>query len=827
MVKPFDMKGFKEAAHERKQALYEQLRSGAMSARAFTAALSAETDGNIRTLAEHFLPDHKQTVSLVFTGGNGRQEIAPASDLDILMLVPEEMSKDLSPELERDWSSFVTALWDAGYEPGAIVRTPAQCEEESLKDQTVWSSLLDRRLVWGDQGHFDAMSGRIDKLNETHWEKYLDEKLGETAGRHKNTSDSRYFVQPDIKEGKGGLRDFHSMMWISHVVFNARTLDDLAEKGLLSTFEAKRVQEAYDCLLEARCHLQAQGKSNRLTAENQPRIANEIMHFQPQQRQQAIEDYMRLYFLHARDIGFLTNVVCAAALEKKAGYSAPVQNVEGFILRTGKLRFSTDSPSPQEMMRIFRIAHEHKAEVHPDALRTIKRNQGKFDETALKDPEINADFMAVITSGHEVGPSLRRMQECDILSRIVPPMGAVDLKVQFDPYHAYTVDEHIFQAMDRMDELKAGQYEAKAKVAVDIARNLKPSDRRVLAVAMLLHDCGKDEAETGDEDLHPVRGGDMVRQYGPGLGLNPRETKRAAWLVENHLLLVHSALRRQLNDPWTVETFAKKVGSEKNLELLTLMTTADVMGNSPEAWEPNVAVRVANLYHRTKAHMRSEAFEPEEHALMLDDDARNTKVSLKDDFMRNATVIEVVTPQNSHVFQRLTAILSADNVNVVGMDFEANADGTVTHTTIRAQNQSGSVLSEWQKKQIQEKIEKGLQDESAPLTAVTGQSSNSAAKPIPYRLQPEVDLSNELSAQCTVIEVTAPDRPSLLNNVARIFNEQGLEVKHARVSTHGRSFKAQDTFYVVDRETSAQVDPSRFEEIRQALLDSPALSPLE
>lgn len=826
MVKPFDMRTFKEAAHERKQALLDHLRSGTMSARAFTAALSAETDGKVKHLADHFLSAHKDNISLVFTGGNGRQEIAPGSDLDILMLVPEEMSKDLSPELEKDWSNFVTALWDAGYEPGAIVRTPSQCEEESLKDQTVWSSLLDRRLVWGNQAHFNVMSKRIDKLNETCWEKYLDEKLAETDGRHKHNSDSRYFVQPDIKEGKGGLRDFHSMMWISHVVFGARTVEDLAEKGLLSSAEARRVQEAYDCLLEARCHLQAQGKGNRLTAESQPRIANDIMHFQPQERQQAIEEYMRLYFLHARDVGFLTNVVCAAALEKKAGFSAPVQNVEGFILRSDKVRFSTESPSPQEMMKIFRIAQEHKAEVHPDALRTIKRNQEKFDPVALQDPEINADFMAVITAGCEVGPSLRRMQECEILSRLVPPLGAVDLKVQFDPYHAYTVDEHIFQAMDRMDELKEGQYEDKAKVSVEIARDLKPSDRRVLAVALLLHDCGKDETETGDEDIHPVRGAEMVREYGPRLGLSSRETRRAAWLVENHLLLVHTALRRELRDPWTVETFARKVGSEKNLELLTLMTTADVMGNGPESWEPNVAVRVGNLYHRTKAHMRSEKFEPEQHA-RHEEEIDEPRVSLKDDFMRNATVIEITAPQTGRVFERLTAILAANQINIVGMDFEANGNGTIARSTILAQAQNGIALGEWQRNQIKEKIEQGLQDDSPPLTLVTENLGYGTPNPIPYRFAPEVELSNDFSAQCTVIEVTAPDRSSLLNNVARVFNEQGLEVKHARVSTYGKTFKAQDTFYVVDRETAAQIDPARFDEIRAALLESPGLRPLE
>lgn len=826
MVKPFDMKVFRESVRERKESLLAELRSGAIAARAFTASLSAETDNNIQVLAAHFLGDHKDSVSLVFTGGNGRQEIYPGSDLDILLLVPEEMAQDLSPELEKDWSSFVTALWDAGYEPGAIVRTPVQCEQEALKDQTVWSSLLDRRMLWGNTAHFEAMSSRIDKLNETHWEKFLDEKLAESANRHKNKGDSRYFVQPDVKEGKGGLRDFHSMMWISHVVFGARTVSDLAEQGLLSDAEAKRVQEAYDCLLEARCHLQAQGRGNQLTAETQPRIADGILHFQPQERQKSIEDYMRLYFLHARDVGFLTNVVCAAALEKKAGFSAPVRNVEGFVIRGDKIRFGTDHPGPADMMKIFRVAQTENAEIHPDALRTIKRNQNKFDEAAQTDPEINREFLNIITSGSEVGASLRRMQETDMLYRFLPPMGGIDMKVQFDPYHAYTVDEHVFQSMDRVNDLRAGKFEEKAKIAVDIARNLKPSDRRILAVAMLLHDCGKDEAETGDEDLHPVRGAEMVRQYGPRLGLNKTETRKAAWLVESHLLLAHTALRRELNDPWTVETFARKVGSQKNLELLTLMTTGDIMGNGPDTWEPNVAVRIANLYHRTKAYMRSEKFEPERLALPAEE-IEEPKVSLKDDFMRNATVIDIVAPQNGRVFERLTAILAANQINIVGMDFEANGNGTIAHSTILAQAQNGAALSEWQGKQIKDKIEQGLKDDAPPLVLLSGQTSYGSAKPIPYRLQPEVELSNDFSAQCTVIEVTAPDRPNLLNNVARVFNEQGLEVKHARVSTYGKTFKAQDTFYVIDRETSAQVDPSRFEEIRQALLESPALSPIE
>lgn len=826
MPKQFDMKAFREESGTQRNALLERLRSGSMEARPFTAAMSDLTDRNIRRLADHFLADHEGTVSLVFTGGNGREEIYPGSDLDILLLVPENMSENLSPELERDWSSFVTALWDAGYEPGAIVRTVNQCEEEALKDQTVWSSLLDRRLAWGSVGHFEDLTGTMTQLNETHWEKFLDEKLSESAERHKSKSDSRYFVQPDIKEGKGGLRDFHTMMWISQVVFDCDDVEDLAEEGLLSPAEAKRIQQAYDFLLEARCHLHDGKKTNHLTAENQPHIAGRVLHYDQDQRQQAIEEYMRRYFQYARDIGFLTNVVCAAALEKKAGFSAPVRHIGDFIIKGDKIHFGVEKPTPLQLLQIFRVAQQENAQVHPDALRQVRRNLKKFDDAAVQDPQTNKVFMEILTAKNKAAETLRKMQEAGVLPKFLPPMAGVDMKMQFDPYHAYTVDEETFQAIDRMHALEGDSLDKVAKVSGDIAGELSNSQRRILYTALLLHDAGKDIVETGDEEEHPLRGAEMVREYGPRLGLTKAETQKAAWLVENHLLLSHTALRRDLADPWTAEMFAQKVGSEKNLELLTALTTADIMGNSPAAWEPNVAVRIASLYHRAKAHMRSEKFEPPA-SLQDEGESGATRVSLSQSFARNATVVDVVTPQKHRVFERLTALLASKGANIVGLDYEANGDGSTARSHILIQSESGNMFEENRHESLQKGIEEGLQDEAVLDITVPDQAKFGSAKVIPYRFAPEVELSNDFSAQCTIIDVTAPDRPSLLNNVAKVFNAHGLELKHARVTSYGKSFKAHDTFYVIDRETGAQIDPERFEEIRQALLESPALRAFE
>ena len=824
MAKPFDITSFKESVRERRETLLADFRAGNLAARDYTRALSDAADGDVRKIADHFLGKYRDTVTLVLTGGNGRQEVYPGADLDILMLLPEEMKETVPPDFEEAQSNFVTALWDVGYEPGTLVHTPEQSLALASKDQTVWTTLLDRRKLWGSETLYSDLSQKVEDLNASRWQDFLDEKLAERDKRYGKTSDTRYVVQPNVKEGKGGLRDFHTMMWISHVVFGCKTIDDLAEQGLLSNMEARQVRQAYDCLMEARCHLRASNAGNSLTAATQPDIAEKVLRFEPHERQQAIEDYMRLYFLHARDVGFLTNVVSSAALEKKAGFGAPVRSVDNFTIRNDKVRFSVNNPAPLEMMRIFEVAQDQNAEVHPDALRAISRNKESFDEHAQQDPEGNQAFMRIITAPKEVGATLRRMQETGMLSKFLPPMHGIDMLVQFDPYHAYTVDEHTFQAMDVLNRLR--EDDDKAKIASDIAGELDDSDRKIMAVAMLLHDSGKDGVETGDEDLHPVRGAEMVRQYGPRLGLNRQETERAAWLVENHLVLAHTALRRDLNDPWTVETFARKIGSEKNLELLTLLTTADIMGNNPDAWEPNVAVRIGNLFHRTKAHMRKKDFVPEPQA-MTDDDAERTTVTLHEDFTRNATVFEVTTPQNIRVFERLTVVMASNDVNIVGMDYEAHEEKQSARSTVIVQGTAGGVLGDKRAEEIRQKVIQGLDDDEVLNMSVQDKRGYKTTKKIPYRFRPEVELSNDFSGQSTVIEITAPDRPSLLNNVAKVFNELGLELKHARVSTYGKSVKAQDTFYVVDRETREQIDPERFDQIRTALLESPALSSME
>lgn len=831
MSKPFDYKAARDSFRAKESAFLGELRGGTMTAREFTRAMSDLTDGVVRQVADHYLKAHESQVSLVFSGGNGREEIYPGSDLDFLLIVPESMSETLDPELERSFSSFQTTLWDMGFKTEPIVRTVKQCSQASLEDIINWSSLLDRRLAWGALGPMQELDAEMTALNAAQWEEFIDQKLAETAKRHEKQSDSRYFLQPDIKEGKGGLRDFQSMMWIAEVAFGYETVSDLEEKGLISGTEAKSIQQAYDFLLEARCHLHtrntAQKHNNILTAELQPIITKIMTDYEPDQRQEAVEDYMRRYFRHARDIGFLTSVVSAAALDKKAGFAAPVKRVDGFQIRGDKIHFDTDTPIPLEMMKIFRVAQQEHVEVHPDALRQIRRNLRKFDEVARNDPDTNKTFMDILTAKENVADTLRKMQEAGILPKFLPPMDGIDMRMQFDPYHAYTVDEHTFQAIGHLGNLEAKGYEKEAKLAGDLAAELSDSERRIMAVALLMHDAGKDKVETGDEEEHPVRGSEMVREYGRRLGLEDHETKRAAWLVENHLLLAHTALRRDLADPWTVETFAKYVGTKNNLRLLTVLTTADIMGNGPKSWEPNAAVRIANLYHRTMGYMQGQSFEPSGE-FEAEDREKGTTISLKTDFMRNATVIEVLTPQTSRLFERLTGALAKKHANIVGLDFSANGDGSTAQSTVIVQSESNSsAFDEERHSELQKAIENALSGDRGLDEKVPDASPYNARKVVPYKLDPEVYLSNEDSSQSTLIEVIAPDRPSLLNNVARVFNEQGLEVKHARVSTLSRGFKAHDTFYVIDRETGAQVDPNRFEDIRQALLDSPALRAFE
>ena len=831
MSKPFDYKEARDSFRAKEAEFLGELRGGTMTAREFTRAMSNITDGVVRQVADHYLKAQESQVSLVFSGGNGREEIYPGSDLDFILIVPESMSETLDPELERNFSSFQTTLWDMGFKTEPIVRTVKQCSQASLEDIINWSSLLDRRLAWGAVGPMQELDAEMTALNAAQWEEFIDQKLAETAKRHEKQSDSRYIVQPDIKEGKGGLRDFQSMMWIAEVAFSCETVSDLEEKGLISGPEAKRIQQAYDFLLEARCHLHTQNTSqkhnNILKAELQPVITKIMTDYTPDQRQEAVEDYMRRYFRHARDIGFLTSVVSAAALDKKAGFAAPVSRVEGFHIRGDKIHFDTDNPVPLEMMKIFRVAQQEHVEVHPDALRQIRRSLSKFDDKARKDPQNNKVFMEILTARENVADTLRKMQEVGILPKFLPPLDGLDMRMQFDPYQSYMADEHTFQSIGHLGTVEARGCEKEGELAGHLASELSDSERRVMAVALLLHDAGKDKVETGDEEEHPVRGAEMVREYGRRLGLEDREAERAAWLVENHLLLAHTALRRDLADPWTVETFAGKMGTERNLRLLTVLTTADIMGNSPESWERNAAVRIANLYHRTKGYMQGKSFEPSGE-FKAEDGEIGTKINLKTDFMRNATVIDVVTPQTNRVFERLTGVLARSHANIVGLDFSANGDGTTAQSTVIVQAESnGSAFDEERHTGLRQAIEDALTEDKILDEKVPDASPYNSRKVVPYKLDPEVNLSNEDSTQSTLIEVIAPDRPSLLNNVARVFNEQGLEVKHARVSTLSRGFKAHDTFYVIDRETGAQVDSSRFEDIRQALLDSPALRAFE
>ena len=803
-------------------------------------------------------------LSLVGLGGTGRGEMAPYSDLDLMFLT----AKPPTAEQERAAEAVLHLLWDLKLKVGHSVRSVPQLIALAKKDMTVRTAVLEARWLWGDEALFDAAVARFRKqvVAGTAAE-FVAAKLAERDARHVKMGDSRYVVEPNVKDGKGGLRDLHTLYWIGKYVHRVETPGDLVKAGLLTAAEFRRFDRAERFFWSVRCHLHvlAGRAEERLTFDYQPRIA-EIMHYADRPGKSAVERFMQFYFLNAKTVGDLTGVFLAQLDEQlgKKGFRFALPTIRrrpkrlgGFVLDRGRISIPKDDffrADPVRLLEMFALAAREQLEIHPSAMRAASRDSALIDRGVRSDPRANALFMEVLTSVHRPEVVLRWMNEAGVFGRFVPDFGRVVAQMQFDMYHHYTVDEHSIRAIGLVAAIERGELKKEHPLSTAIMQK-QIASRRVLYVAVLLHDIAKGRG--GD---HSVIGAEIALKLCPRLGLDAAETETVSWLVRYHLLLSSTAFKRDLADPKTIEDFVHMVQSPERLRLLLVLTVVDIRAVGPGVWNEWKRTLLRTLFEAAeerlrlghKQHGRSEIVEHRQqelarklgwkasaakaHARRLPDsywlaeppawqlaNARQVaaaeahigdavpNVEVADDPESGATRVSIFTPDREALFYRICAGLAGAGANIIDARIHTTRDGMALDNLLVLDGRGQPYADRRLRARLAKALETALASPKLPpLPSAEPQRKSSA-----FEVAPSVAIAERASSRTTVVEVNARDRPALLAGLAAAIHGCGHTVHSAHIATYGE--RAVDVFYVT-RADGKKLEASDIDELREALL---------
>jgi [protein-PII] uridylyltransferase len=826
------------------------------------AAIAAETASGLRP--------KKSGMAVVATGGYGRGTMAPGSDVDLLFLLPPGGAGAEQAVLE----TMLYALWDLKLKVGHATRTVEECIREARADMTTRTALLEARFLFGDERLFKEFQARFAKeVVKGSTAAFVEAKLKERETRVRRAGASRYLVEPNVKDGKGGLRDLNTLSWIARYVYGIANPDDLVGVGLFTPDEARLFKRCEAFLWRVRCHLHfATGRAEeRLTFENQ-RVVAARMAVRERGAEQAVERFMKAYFRTAKGVGDLTAIVCAG-LEARHAKHRPVLDrmLHSFRRRRGALEspdFTIDNDritvrdaaaferDPVNLVRMFWLADRHNMPIHPDATRLASQSIGLIGPRCRRDPEANRLFLEILTSRNAPEVVLRRMNETGVLGRFIPDFERVVAMMQFNMYHHYTVDEHLIRSIGVLAEIDAKRAENEHPLANTIFHSVH--NRRALYVALFLHDIAK-----GRREDHSLAGAAIARKLGPRLGLDPGETDTAAWLVEHHLLMSFTAQGRDLSDPKTVEAFGAVVQTMERLKLLLVLTIADIKAVGPGVWTGWKGELLRTLYYETELYLsggHSERIRPArarsiqaqlrqalpdwsdaefeayasrfypaywmktpperqiKHAGFVrkaELDGKTVATAVETDEFKGVTELTVLSPDHPRLLAIVTGACAVAGGNIVDAQIFTSADGMALDTIFLSRAFDRDEDEIRRAERIATSIERALRSEVKIADLV--RDRRPGRPPLKaFQVRPEVTIDNDLSSRHTVVEVSGLDRPGLLYNLTTALGKLNLNIASAHVATFGE--RAADVFYVTDLTGTKVSHPSRQASIRRGLL---------
>ncbi len=841
--------------------------------------LSGALDFAERRLYPLSNPTRGEELALVAVGGYGRGELAPHSDIDILFLYPYKPT----PHLEQMTEFLLYRLWDLGLKVGQSTRSLNECIKLAKRDLTIQTTLLETRLIWGSGRLHAELEGRVrNEICRRQESAFIEAKLGERNERHRRMGDSRYLLEPNIKEGKGGLRDLQTLVWLTRHIYDTKSWSDLVTHDVLTKSGLNSFLKARRFLWAVRCHLHLlTGRAEeRLTFDLQPEVAH-ALGYRDRPRSSGVERFMKRYYLVAKEVGSVTRIVCAALEEqfkRKPRFVLPRfgparRRIDGFVVQGNRL--ALDDPNlfaarPLAMLEFFHIAQARDLDYHPMALATLARNLRRVDQSLRDDPRANRLFLEMLTSPKDPALNLTRMNEAGLLGRFVPEFGRVVALMQHNLYHVYTVDEHTIRVIDNLHRLEAGTLETELPLSTKVMPQV--TSRTELYVAAFLHDIGKGRG--GD---HSEIGAEIAIELAPRFGLGDAATETVAWLVRHHLVMSNFAFKRDTEDPKTLADFVGIVQSPERLRLLLVLTVADIRAVGPNVWNGWKGQLLRELYHEAEAAMasgdlkgrRQERIAGGKRALAealaksdigwseaeIDEwlalhdprywlgipleahirharlvararaDQAPVAVDYHVDQFRARTEVTVYAADHPGLFMKVAGALALSGVSIVDAHIFTTADGMALDTFgVQDAERTAAVDDPSRFSRIEKNLRRVLAGEVDLERELANRRSTLPPRTDVFKVEPRVLVNNQASRTHSVIEVNGRDRPGLLFAVAKALKERGLVIHSAHISTYGE--RVIDVFYVKDvfgMKISTPAKVERLEkELKAALVDRPA-----
>lgn len=786
-------------------------------------------------------PSEGERISVLAVGGYGRGEMSPQSDVDLLFLAPHKINGWIESVVE----SMLYIMWDLRLKVGHATRTIRDCIRLGKEDFTIRTAMLEARFLSGNQELSSELHAKLrDELFRNTASEFIEAKLEERDERHKKHG-QRYVVEPNIKEGKGGLRDLQSLFWIAKYVHGVRRASDLVIAGVFTKDEYRQFEEAETFLYAARnaLHLISKRAMDQLTFDMQVEVADKLG-YKDRLGRRAVEHFMQDYFRHATRVGDLTRVFLTALEDLHVKQKPRLQRLfkrrrklHGcFFEDNGRLNFVSEDAFKADKLNVLRLFEEALRTgllIHPEAMRYVSSHLDWFDANLRKSGEARRIFLDLLLKHGNPERSLRRMNELGVLGAYIPEFEHIVAMMQFNMYHSYTVDEHTIQVISNLAQIERGELIEELPVASSILE--KGVNRRVLYVAMLLHDIGK-----GRDEDHSIIGAQIARKVAPRLGLKPAEAETVEWLVRYHLLMSDMAQKRDLSDPRTVRDFAKAVKTRERLDLLTVLTVCDIRGVGPDVWNNWKAVLLRNLHAMTadalehgleavnkdtregeaKKALRAALHEwsqPDRRAevqrhygpywqglpstahetfahLLKDIRDDEIRTDIKPDKDRDATQVSFALADHPGIFSRLSGALALVGANTVDARTYTTRDGYAT-AVFWIQDNDGNPFEQSRLPRLKQMIDKTLKGEVVARDALVSRDKIKKRERA-FRVPTSITFDNEGSEIFTIIEVDTRDRAGLLFDLTRVLADSHISIATAQIATYGE--QVVDSFYVKD-----------------------------
>jgi len=817
------------------------------------------------------IPSGAERMAVVATGGYGRGLMAPESDIDLLFILPYKQTA----WGEQVAEAILYCLWDMGLKVGHATRSVDESIRQARGDMTIRTAILETRFLTGDKPLYEELVARFDKeVVQGTASEFVTAKLAEREERHRRGGQSRYLVEPNVKDGKGALRDLHTLFWIAKYVYRVRDTGELVERGVFDAQEYRSFRRCADFLWSVRCnlHFYSGRPEERLSFDLQREIAVRLG-YTSHPGMQDVERFMKHYFLVAKEVGNLTAILCAK-LEDQQAKPAPVlsrmmarlrptaakrrvPDSDDFIVDNNRINVAAPDifkHDPVNLIRIFRLAQKNNLAFHPDAMRDVTRSLGLINAQMRENPEANRLFMEILTSDNaEI--VLRRMNETGVLGHFIRAFGKIVSMMQFNMYHHYTVDEHLIRCVGFLQDIERGGLDEFA-LASDLMRKIRPEHRPVIYITTLLHDIAK-----GRPEDHSIAGAKVARRLCPRLGFSAADTELVAWLIEEHLTMSTVAQSRDLSDRKTIENFAAVVQSVEQMKLLTILTTADIRGVGPGVWNGWKAQLLRSLYYETEPVLTggfsevdrgkrlTAAYAEFRHAFAewpaeeldayigrhypaywlkveLPRKIRHARfvrsseqaghklaINVGFDEVRGVTELTIFAADHPWLLSIIAGACASAGANIVDAQIYTTTDGRALDTISISREYDRDEDEGRRATRIGEMIEDVLEGKLRLPEVVARRTVRSKARP--FVIEPEVTINNQWSDRYTVIEVSGLDRPGLLYELTTAISKLNLNIASAHVATFGE--RARDVFYVTDL-LGAQINaPTRQSAIKSAL----------